>query len=179
MHESKHITKMNRVHRQAGASLLEIISYLGIASVIILGAVMLLNSAFGGANANRALNEITSIQMNVKKLYMGQQQGFGTGSLNTVIANAGKFPTTLRVAGANVFNAWNSAVVVTGANNQFTISYAGIPRDVCIDLISGSTGFVNVAVNGAAALTPPVTPAQASGATGCSAATNTVEWRSN
>jgi hypothetical protein len=173
------LSKIHRFHKQAGASLLEIISYLGIASVVILGAVMLLNSAFGGANANRALNEVTSIQMNVKKLFMGQQAGFGTGSLNTTIATAQKFPTTLRVAGANVFNAWNSAVVVTGANNQFTISYAGVPQDVCIDLISGSAGFESVAVNGAAAMATPITPAQAAGATGCNAATNTIVWRSN
>lgn len=179
MHKHVTLLRNNRFHKQAGASLLEIISYLGIAAVVILGAVMLLNSAFGSANANRALNEVTSIQMNVKKLYMGQQAGFGVGSLNTTIATANKFPTTLRVAGANVFNAWNSAVVVTGVNNEFTISYAGVPQDVCIDLISGSSGFVNVAVNGAAALTPPITPAQASGATGCNAATNTILWRSN
>lgn len=52
---------------QKGASLLEIVAYLGVASVVIIGAISMLTSAFGGANANRALRETVggSLALNV------------------------------------------------------------------------------------------------------------------
>ncbi|MBC7413962.1 MAG: pilus assembly protein, partial [Herminiimonas sp.] len=51
----KLITRNYRVNesRQRGASLLEGIAYLGIAAIVILGAVSLLTGAFGSAQSNR------------------------------------------------------------------------------------------------------------------------------
>lgn len=164
---------------QKGASLLEIVAYLGVASVVIIGAISMLTSAFGGANANRALEETVGLRTGIKKLYMGQAAGFGTGDLNSVLATAKVFPSTLTVNGSTVKNAWNGAVSVTGATSTFDISYASVPQDVCASLVGaqGSSGWISVAVNGAAALTPPITPAQAG--TACNASSNTVVWTGN
>lgn len=163
------------VIRQRGASLLEGIAYLGIAAIVILGAVSLLMGAFSSAQTNRSSEEVISIRTGVKKLYMGQSAAYGDGSLNAQLGTAKVFPTTLAVTGADVTNTWNGAVLVTGAGSNFTISYAAVPQDVCINLVSGNTGWVNVAVNGGDAIAEfPVTPAAAT--TACSATANTIVW---
>lgn len=170
---------MNRLphssRRQHGVSLLEAIAYLGVAATIIVGAVALLSNAFSGARANRAQEELTAISTGVKRLYMSQAGAFGTGNLNEALAGAKVFPSTLAVAGTDVLNAWNGAVTVVGNTTVFDISYANVPQEVCIELLSSTSQFISVAANGAAALTPPVTLAQASGQ--CTdPRSNTVVW---
>lgn len=159
---------------QRGVSLLEAIAYLGVAATIIVGAVALLSNAFTGARANRAQEELTAISTGVKRLYMSQPGAFGTGSINATLISAKVFPSTLAVDGANVLNAWNGAVDVTGATTVFNISYANVPQDVCIELVSTTAQFISVAANGGAALTPPVSIAQASGQ--CTETNNSVVW---
>lgn len=163
--------------KQQGASLLESIAYLGVAAIVILGAVSLLTQSFASANTNRMLEEVVSIRTNVKRLYMGQSSGFGTDSLNSVLVTAKAFPSSMTISPpSTVTNSWKGAVVVTGATQTFTISYDAVPQDVCANSVGaqGGSGWTSIAVNGAAALTPPVTPAQAGAA--CNATTNTIVW---
>lgn len=153
--------------RQRGASLLEGIAYLGIAAIVVLGAVSLLTSAFGSAQSNRTSEEVTAVRTAVRKLYMGQP--YTAGPLNASALQAGVFPSTLKTQppGA-VINSWGGNVVLTGAGSTFTISYGAMPLDVCIATLSSASGWTQVAVNGAAAITTfPITPDIAAGATGC------------
>jgi len=162
---------------QRGASLLESIAFLGIAAIVILGAIALLLSSFSSANSNRAEQEINSIRAGVKRLFMGQSASYGTGSLNATLSNAKVFPTTLAVdAAGNVFNAWNGAVSVSGASANFTISYASVPKDVCISMLSANGDWLGVTVNGTAA-TLPVSPTAAEAA--CSSSANAIVWTAN
>lgn len=179
MQQAQTIIANAKLRRQQGASLLEVISYLGVAAIVVIGAVALLTQAFSGANANRALEETVGLRTGIKKLYMGQAAGFGTGSINSTLVAASVFPSTLSISGSTVTNAWNGAVTVTGATSTYDISYAAVPKDVCANLVSaqGSQGWISVAVNGAAAMTPPITPATA--ATACGTATNTIVWTGN
>lgn len=167
-------------NKQTGASLIEIISYLGVASIVIIGAVMLLGTAFGGASSNRAMQEVSALQLNVKKLHMAQGGGYGTASMNETLIKAGQIPSTLKAQTASpwgITNSWNGAVVITGATSNFTIEYAGIPQAICVDLLSsqGGSQWSGITVGGSAVATP-VTPAAAAAA--CSGATNTIVWTS-
>lgn len=165
-------------HRQRGASLLEGIAYLGIAAIVVIGAIALLRTAFGSANANTLLQQLSSIQTATRKLYMTTQGNYGTGSLNSPLVAAGAVPQGMSVAasGTAISNTWGGAVVVTGATTQFTISYASVPQDVCVDALTGTTtSFTQVSVN-TTAVTTPVSPSDAS--TDCSAS-NTIVWTSN
>lgn len=173
------LVRSKAVRRQAGASLLEIIGYLGVASIVTISALGLLSSAFSGANTNRALEETVALRTGIKKLYMGQATGYDSGSLNATLATAKVFPSTLSVSGSSVANAWNGAVTVTGNTSTFDISYASVPQDVCSTLVAaqGSSGWLSVKVNGGTALTPSISTAQAVAA--CNAATNTIVWTGN
>jgi PilS N terminal len=161
--------------RQRGVSLLEAIAYLGVAASIIVGAVALLTSAFSGVRSNRAQEELTAISTGVRRLYMSQAGAFGTGNMNAQLATAKIFPSTLAVSGETVRNSWNGEVNVVGNTTVFDISYANVPQEVCIELMSATSQFISVAANGAAALTPPVTVTQA--AEQCNnAQTNAIVW---
>ena len=170
---------------QRGASLLEGIAYLGIAAIVILGAVSLLTGAFSSAQSNRLGEEVVSIRTGVKKLYMGQAASYVAGSLNPVLVNAQVLPATLSVTlgggggGAlTVNNAWGGTVDITGATATFTITYTLVPREVCIGGLSGASGWQNITVNAGTAITEfPVGPAAAN--TACGAATNTIVWTSH
>ncbi|MFS2008014.1 type 4 pilus major pilin [Duganella sp. CT11-25] len=166
--------------RQRGASLLEAIAYLGIAAIVILGAVSLLTGAFSSAQSNQAGEEVTAIRTAVRKLYMGQ--GYGAAALNATLRTAGAFPGTLAVTAAGVAtNVWGGNVVVTGNTGTFTISYPGLPQDVCVSTLVGASGWQSIASNGAAGIVAfPVTPAIAAGACNVNAAAgNTLVFTSN
>jgi hypothetical protein len=163
--------------RQRGVSLLEVIAYLGVAATIIVGAVALLTNAFSGARTNRAQEELAAITTGVKRLFMSQPGAYGTGSLNDSLIAAKVFPSTLAINGSNVRNGWNGAVTVTGNTTTFDINYDNVPQEVCVELLSTASQFLTVAANGAAALTPPVTLAQA--AAQCNQAqANSIVWSS-
>lgn len=162
---------------QRGASLLEAIAYLGIAAIVVIGAVALLNGAFSSAGVNELAEQVNSLQAGTKKLYMGQTAGY-VGVGNAVLANAGVFPSTIPVnlnTGAALDN-WGGAVIVTSAAaGSFTISFANIPKDVCINVVTAGGSWTAISVN-ARAVALPATPLTAQAA--CTTATNTIIWTS-
>jgi Tfp pilus assembly protein PilV len=156
--------------RQQGASLLEAIAYLGIAAVVVLGAVSLLNGAFGSAKSNQTNEEVVALRTAVRKLYMGQAYPAETLNPNLLLANA--VPATLaRGAAGALSNSWGGAVTVTGTATGFTVTYNAIPQDVCINLISGASGWTSIAQGQTSLTTLPATVANAT--TLCSVAGGT------
>lgn len=151
--------------RQRGASLLESIAYLGVAAIIILGAVALLSSAFGGAQSNRTTTELTSIRTAVRKLHMGQP--YGVNDLNAMLITAKALPATLVVTGVGgIKNGFDGDVVVTGeTTGTFSVTYDKVPQDVCVSVVSGANGWTDISATGtkvgAAIKTFPASPADA------------------
>lgn len=174
---------VNFSYHQRGASLLEGIAYLGIAALVILGAVSLLTGAFSSAQSNRGSEEIVSIRTGVKKLYTGQSNSYGTADITANLNAARIFPTTLTASttgtATTMNNSWGGAVTVTGSNlgSTFTIAYTLVPQDACISMISGASGWTQIDVGAANAITTfPATPAAAN--TACNTATNTINFTS-
>lgn len=165
---------------QKGASLLEGIAYLGIAAIVVIGAIALLNSAFSSANSNQLNSELSAVQTASRKLFMTTQGNYGKADFTATLASAKGFPQSLTInTDGTVTNAWGGAVTVAGSNTatQFSITYTNVPEDVCINALTSTTeGWLGVKVGTASALTPPITPTAAK--TAC-AATNTMAWTSN
>jgi hypothetical protein len=163
--------------RQRGASLLEGIAYLGIAAIVILGAVSLLTSAFGNAQSNRATEEIIALRTAARKLYVGQTYPTAAGAMNTSLIAAHAVPATLTAppAGSAITNSWGGAVTVQGnAAGGFTITYNNVPQAECIGILSGANGWTNAGV-GTNAWDTTATPLTAGNATtACAASTGNV-----
>ncbi|KVC47885.1 pilus assembly protein [Burkholderia ubonensis] len=175
----RHQPAFCRRHRkQRGASLLESIAYLGVAAIVIVGAIALLGSAFSSANTNRLAEELNAIQTGTKKLYMGQVNNYGdNANLNANLIAARVFPGTLPVNGANVANAWGGNVTVTGQGQTFTVQYTNVPRDICINTLTagGNWRLVAIGQNGQG-IQYPVAP---DAATRACADDATITWTSN
>ena len=169
------VTAVN-LHKQNGASLLEGIAYLGIAALVVLGAVSLLTSASSSAKANQMTNEVVALRTAVRKIYAGQV--YPAGSLLTTLTSAKAIPTTLQVNGAVVTNSWGGTVAIAGeSNTTFSITYPGVPKDVCVSVLSGATDWTSAKGAGTAITAFPVTSDNAT--TTCSGDTNTVELITN
>jgi hypothetical protein len=161
---------------QRGASLLEGIAYLGIAAIVILGAVSLLTTAFGTAQSNRGSEQIISLRTAVRKLYPGQI--YPAAIVPTLITVKG-VPATLVVDTTNntITNGWGGSVTIagnggTGGVNNFTITFAQVPQDACISMLAGATGWTQAAVGSTTITTFPISTASAAAA--CSGSTNSV-----
>ncbi|MDY7792401.1 type 4 pilus major pilin [Burkholderia ubonensis] len=176
----RHQPAFCRRHRkQRGASLLESIAYLGVAAIVIVGAIALLGSAFSSANTNRLAEELNAIQTGTKKLYMGQVNNYGNGvDLNANLIAARVFPSTLPTDNNNaVANAWGGNVNVTGRGQTFTVQYTNVPRDICINTLTAGGNWRTVAIgqNGQG-IQYPVAPDAATAACVDNA---TITWTSN
>lgn len=135
--------------KQHGASLLEGIAYLGVAAIVILGAISLLGGALNGAQANRAVEEVTALRTAIQKLYSGQT--YPVQNITAAVISAGAIPGTLRVdiPNSTVTNSWNGGVILNGATaSTFTITYNDVPQNVCVNMVSGATGWNSIGVNG-------------------------------
>jgi X-X-X-Leu-X-X-Gly heptad repeat protein len=164
---------------QRGASLLEAIAYLGIAAIVVIGAVALLNGAFSSAGTNELSEQVNAIQTGVKKLYMGQTNGYANVD-TAVLSAAGVFPSTIPVANGVASNTWGGTVTVTPVannNGEFTIAYTNVPAAVCINAVTAGGSWVSVQINGGAAQPAPVTPQQAQ--TDCGNGNATITWTSS
>lgn len=169
--------KAARFSRQDGASLLEGIAYLGIAAIVVLGAVSLLTGAFGSARSNQASEELIGLRTAARKLYAGQAYPGQSATVVQHLLRANAVPQTLVPNRVNntLANSWGGAVTLTGgANNRLTIAYQGVPQDVCMNIVSGANGWVQIS-NGAQNVA--VFPATAANAQAiCAAATNNLTF---
>lgn len=172
---SQRRTRLARLHRQRGASLLEAIAYLGVAALVVLAAVSLLQNAFGSARSNQTTEEITGLRTNVRKMYAGQSYNDTAMLANLITAKA--IPGTLTVAadGKTINNTWGGTVTPASTNaGTFTITYTKVPQDVCMNVVSGATGWTSIA-DGQGGNVINAFPAPAAGAAAlCNAAANTI-----
>jgi predicted small secreted protein len=169
--------------RQKGASLLEALSYLSIATLVIVGTTWLISQAFSSANATRAIQEVYTIRNNIKKFYMGRgNNSYGIGDMTVSLYDAGIFPPTLPY-NAHLFamrNEWGGRVVVIGGTKTYNIQYTDIPQPECIEMVSGATGWVSVGSHSTIIAHNPITLSDAIAI--CSDNTsngNTIDFKSN
>ncbi|WP_256081777.1 type 4 pilus major pilin [Massilia sp. YIM B04103] len=164
---------------QRGASLLEGIAYLGIAAVVVLGAVSLLGNAFSSAKSNQAIEEIVSIRTAVRKLYMGQAYPKTGSEMTAALIAANAIPSTLTRSsdGKSLTHTWGGGVKIEGVGDGYTITYSALPKEICMSMVSGANGWVNVSKEkGAPIITFPVSAEDAIGV--CTESTgNTVSFK--
>lgn len=148
-----------KLGRQRGASLLEGIAYLGIAALVVLGAVSLLTNAFGSAKGNQTTEEVVALRTAARKLYTGQVYPAAMVP-NLITANA--IPNTLVKKNNALSNSWAGAVTVVGDGaGTFTITYANVPQDVCMSVVSGANGWNSVGNGTKSVSTLPTTTSDA------------------
>ncbi|HEX2544502.1 MAG TPA: type 4 pilus major pilin, partial [Ramlibacter sp.] len=153
-----------RSGRQSGLTLVETLVALAIFALVVGGSIALFGSASNSQATTQLGSDLNAIRSSTKSLYFGQG-GYGTASLNEVLINSKKIPSTFSITGTaptRVINHnLNGTVAVTGSNASFTVTTTAMPTSVCIGLATMS-GWDSVKVGAAAVRTPPVSTTQAS-----------------
>lgn len=172
-------TGQSRV-KERGATLLEAIAFLGVAAIVMLGALSLFGNSFTTASSSRLVQETNAIATGVKALYSSPGTGGYANLTMADLYNAQVFPSTLQAtnSGGNVTvtNQWGGAVTVTvGANSLPVLTYKNVPQSVCISTLVASNNWLSITVNTVAQASATLNVTQATAA--CSSSTsNTMVW---
>lgn len=166
------------LRRQRGATLLEAVAYLGIAAIILIGAVALFSNAFQSARSNQLTEEVTAVENAVRNVYGRSSGGLAvnvSGGMAGLVA-AKALPTTLTVDGqGNVTNDFGGTVTLAlVGTNVAEVSFTQVPKAACMAALTAGGDWTGVGVSSAPTTAPPLTTSAA--ATACAGTTNTVYW---
>ena len=156
-----------------GFSLFGVLLGLGLAAVVIVGAVGTYNAAREAANRSAALTLLSQLRANVEAAYAGAPSYGNKADLVPAIDRRGGIPGGARVlvgGKAAIRHPFGGAVTVTGGpggvTNRFQITFKDLDDAICAalgDAFAGRSraraGLVSMTVNGAT-LASPVTNAQ-------------------
>ena len=156
-----------------GFSLFGVLLGLGLAAVVIVGAVGTYNAARESANRSAALTLLSQLRANVESAFAGAP-GYGNrADLVPAIDRRGGIPGGARVVAGNkvgIRHPFGGAVTVlggpAGVTNRFRITFEDVDDAICAalgDAYAGRSraraGLVQMTINGTA-LASPVTNAQ-------------------
>jgi len=143
--------------KMRGFTLIEVLLVVGFIALASIGVYITYNKVQSGNAANTESRNIDTIRAGIKNIYGGSTNYKDLS--NQVALQARIVPDNMRTADSNtaITNSFGGAVVIAttrfpgaGAeNNAFTITYDGVPIDVCAKLATGAgAGFNLVTVNG-------------------------------
>lgn len=174
-----------------GLTLIEALLFLGIAAIVIVGAVLFYNNASGSARTNDALTQVNAFATGVKGLYSGTARyGANGDDLVDAVINSGVAPRNT-VNGTTLVNPWGGATLITvgGAGAHFAITMNAVPQDACVRILTaglltqgglfgaqvrtGTGAAPNAAPAASGTMFTPTAPADpATAATACTAGAN-------
>lgn len=151
--------------KQAGMTLMELIASLSVMAVVVVGALALYNSANSSEQSTSLSKDLHAVRAATQQIFQGQgSYGVAGTNLNDILVSANKIPTSIRVASATtpdtLTHKANGTVNVASTGTSFAITMTNTPIDVCIPLMSQSTGGWTSIKAGTAAerTTFPITP---------------------
>lgn len=143
---------------QRGATLLEALAFLGIAAIVVVGAISMYRSASGGAQTNEMIRNLTGIRSGLKTVFATQAQygsstwspSVATNALNGPMVQSGALPDTLKHNAAYVIHdSYNGTVYIDGDSSTFWVRFDGVPKDVCVRVASNTdSSWMGISING-------------------------------
>jgi len=123
-----------------GLTLIEGLLFLGIAAIVIVGALMLFNNASQATKLNAAKTEIQAYVANIQSLFSAQPDYAGLD--NTLVVSTGLAPAGVASGTDTLVNPWGGEVTIeAGSSHDFTIEYADVPKEACINIMT--SGMAN------------------------------------
>lgn len=161
---------------QNGIGVISILVTVIIFLVILTGVFAMVGRTTEGAKLQQAQQDIAAIQMATRQTYATSKTYAGLD--NATAIKAGILPEAM-VSGGSGVNPWGGSVTVAvdTTPTQFTIAYAGLPQDACMQLAAYGNGNWASAKAGTTTIPQNGTGVVAAAATGCATATgNTVTF---
>ena len=137
--------------QQVGATLLEALAFLGIAAIVVVGAISMFRAAQGSAQANAMISEINSHRSAIKNIYATQSYGgsavydlsgtlslSGLPALSRTLNLAKSLPDTYANMGLNTFRTSYGALfkayagLSTDGTDLFILNFSQVSQEVCL-----------------------------------------------
>lgn len=147
--------------RQKGASLIEMVAYLGLAGMVIAGALAMFTGASSSQGANQLTQDIVAVRTSTKSLW-NATANYGTVNMLSTLSQAKRLPSTWNITGTGASmtanHPLNGKAGVIGLTGLFAITLDGITADVCTSVISqqGNQGWNSVYVGAASGAATPL-----------------------
>lgn len=154
LNNSKTNNKLNLNKKQSGFTLIELMGGLAIIAVASFFIVKGLGSASDKRNSQQMINDVNSMSSTIKSKFGSADDNYTSLSNTTAIKmniNSGTAVTTSGTTLKNQFSGGLVTIVGDATNGQtFTITYAGVPTEVCQQVIAGigGTGFQKITAGG-------------------------------
>ena len=154
---------------QCGRSMIEMLGVLAIVGVLSVGGIAGYSKAMQKFKINKTIDDISHIVTNIRTLYA--QQTTYAGLNNETAIQMGVMPSGVDTYGDFVFNEmpgsshdfgdvfyiWGNKYDGYGYNKYFSVSYKGLPKEVCVTLATYdwgdrySSGLIGMSVSDNAA----------------------------
>ena len=146
---------MQKIKKQNGVTLLELLMVVGIAAVISVSALIFFKSTDESNKVAMEAKNVGTLASAIANMFAAQ--GSYDGLTNATLHGSNVLPDNMRGAGGNIKHAWAADGVVvsseklnaTSYNDVFVITYSKVPDKSCVDLMSKTyASFVAATVNG-------------------------------
>lgn len=148
--------ELRQKRKDEGASILEIIIYMGIAAFVIILVMQGGNQATDTQKINAAVTNLNTLKTSITQMFSTQRTY--EGLTNEVLTASSNFPEQMRVNGDDtlIAHGWKADGVdviptnIDGTDNDgFEITMKGIPQRSCVDILDRTYRFFQeVEVNG-------------------------------
>lgn len=137
--QRSNLNKMVVFNKQRGVSIVELLIWLALAALVIIGGVIGANSFIAGNKTRQETEELPVIFTKIQKVY--SQSASYNGMTLAILINNRVFPADRVTSATTVVNRFGGAVTVaaanvTGTDDGAALTYAGVPEEGCIDLVS-------------------------------------------
>lgn len=138
--------------REEGATLLELVMFIGIAALILIGGVIWYQQASDAQRIAEEVSNLNALASLVRNTYTTQNDFDGLS--NAVILKSSQFPEKMRTGSnsTDIQSAWERQGVIVEStkqvfdNDSFKITYKGIPERPCLDFVVRTYRFFNVTI---------------------------------
>ncbi len=162
--------KKNYFSDQNGRSMVEMLGVLAIIGVLSIGGISGYSKAMSKYRVNKTLDQISMLVMNIRSMYSANTDYSGLSS--KIAIQMGVIPNdmlqgTVQSKASKIYNAYQGIVNLapgTASNQQFTVTYAGLPKEACVVIATADwgsqagSGLLSIAVGSSTNKTTPGTP---------------------
>lgn len=137
---------------KSGLTLIESLAAIGLAALVIAGALILFGNAQDARRVTAETTNISNVLKRMEEVFLEDSLVDPANIEMSEMIIAGVFNDSMKITGDVVYNSWNGTVLITPQGPAtYDVQYTNVPVDeVCVDLVRSTrkVGFDEIDVGG-------------------------------